>query len=335
MKRTVGVGAVRTVGGGGGPLGRDAGIYVAGDDTLLGRALVRRLADHGYRTILNHGRPSLDLRDRAAVDAFFAGASPAYVFVAAGRSGGIRANQLHPADLMLDNLTVACHLIGCAHAHGVRKLLYQASSCVYPKYADPPMRTPSLLAGPLEGTSEAYALAKLSGIKLCQAYRRQYDADFVVGITADVFGPGDDFSPDNSHVLAALMRKMHEAKTRGLNTVELWGTGTPRREFVFVDDLADACIFVMERYSDADPINLGGGPDLSIRELAEAVGAVVGYSGRLRFDPAKPDGMPFKALDSSVLREMGWRPAVPFREALARTYEWFVESLRGAVHPTS
>jgi GDP-L-fucose synthase len=307
---------------------KDARIYVAGDETLAGGALVRRLVHHGYRSVVNGTRRSPDPRDRTQVDGLLDEIAPAYVFVAGGKSGGIRANETHPAELMLDNLAIACHWIDGAYRHGVRKLLYLASSCVYPKQATPPMRVDSLWTGALESTSKAYAVAKLAGITLCQAYRRQHRADFVSGIPADIFGPGDDFSPDDSHVLAALMRRMHAAKMEGRDTVEIWGTGTPRREFIFADDLADACIFVMGAYSDAEPINLGGGADLSIRELANHIKDVVGYAGELRFDAGKPDGMPFKGLDSSALRALGWRPRVTFSSALAQTYEWFLQSER-------
>lgn len=304
---------------------KDARIYVAGGDTLAGGALVHRLVHHGYRNVLNGMHRPPDPRDSAAVDAFFDETAPVYVFVAGGKSGGIHANAARPAELMIDNLTIACHLIDAAYRHRVRKLLYLASSCVYPKHATAPMRPDALLTGPLEPTSEAYAVAKLAGIELCQAYRRQYGADFISGIPADVFGPGDDFSPDDSHVLAALMRRMHAAKSEGRDTVDIWGTGTPRREFIFADDLAEACIFVMDAYSEPAPINLGGGADLSIRELAMHIKDVVGYPGELRFDASKPDGMPFKGLDSGVLRALGWQPRVPFPAALAQTYEWFCQ----------
>lgn len=305
---------------------RGASIYVAGGDTLAGGAIVRGLIQAGYRNVANASARSPDLRDPAEVDAFFAAAAPAYVFVAGGKSGGILANTQHPADLMLDNLIIACRVIDAAHRYGARKLMYLASSCVYPKYATPPMRVESLLTGALEPTSEAYAVAKIAGIKLCQAYRKQHGADFIAAIPADIFGPGDDFSPDGSHVLAALMLRIHEAKIAGRAAVEVWGTGTPRREFLFADDLAGACIFAMDTYSDEAPINLGGGADLSIRELAHLIKDAVGYSGELKFDTSKPDGMPFKALDSTVLRGLGWRPVVPFASALAQTYDWFLRA---------
>jgi len=309
-----------------------ARIYIAGAHTLVGRALHRRLARQGYAAVI-HGDDEGALTDAAAVDAFFARTAPSHVFVVGGRSGGIRANQKYPADLMLNNLLMACHVLHGAYRHGVTKLLYLASSCVYPKHSPQPMRVDALLTGPLEETSEAYAVAKLAGIKLCQAYRQQCGANFVSGIPADAFGPGDDFSFEDSHVVAALMRKMHEAKTAGAESVEIWGTGTPRREFIFTEDLADACIHVMRAYNEPHPINLGGGSEFSIGELAELVKEIVGYPGALRFDTSKPDGMPSKVLDWSVLRDLGWRPRVSVRSALSQTYAWFLtaEQRSGAV----
>ena len=298
-------------------------IYVAGGDTLIGAALLRQLHRQGYTSVIDPSNEP-DLTDAASVDAFFARARPECVFVAAGKSGGIEANRTYPATLLLDNLLVESHLIDSAYRHVVKKLLYLASACCYPKHAPQPMRIESLLTGPLEPTNEAYAVAKIAGMKLCQAYRQQHDANFIVGIPANAFGPGDDFSLENSHVVAALMRKMHEASGRHMPSVEIWGSGTPRREFIYADDLADACVFVMNHYDAAEPINLGSGVDVSIAELAMQIKAVVGYSGDLRFDPSKPDGMPLKALDSSVLLSLGWKPATPFRAALAMTYEAFV-----------
>lgn len=296
---------------------------MAGGQTLIGSAILRELDRRGHRNVVGRGGEEPNLLDASAVEAFFARTGPEYVFVAAGRSGGIGANQKNPANLMLDNLLTECHLIHSAHRHGARKLLYLASSCCYPKLCPQPMRVESLLDGPLEPTSEAYALAKIAGIKLCQAYRAQHDAPFVSAIPADAFGPGDDFSAEDSHVVAALVRKIHEAKLRGAESVELWGTGTPRRELLYAEDLAEACLLVMREYDGIEPINIGSGSDLSIRELAELIQDVVGYRGSLRFDPSRPDGMPFKALDSSPLRAMGWRPRTAPRAALAATYEAF------------
>jgi len=308
---------------------RQATIYVAGADTLIGGAIFRELERQGYANVLGKSAPEPDLTDAAQVDEFFRRTAPEYVFLAAGKSGGIEANRKYPAELMRDNLLVACHVIHTAYRHKVKKLLYLASSCSYPRKCPQPMRVESLETGPLEPTNDAYATAKIAGIKLCQAYRRQYGASFICGIPANVFGPGDDFDPDNSHVIAALIRRMYEAKIAGAPAVEIWGTGAPRREFIFADDLADACILTMCEYDDATPINLGGGTSLSISELAETIKEVAAYRGELRFDASKPDGMPLKALDSSVLHKMGWRPRTPFRDALERTFTWFQQTRQG------
>jgi GDP-L-fucose synthase len=303
---------------------KNSRLFVAGGETLIGCALLRQLQRHGYQQVIDDQNPPLDLTDATQVADFFARHSPEYVFLAAGKSGGIEANRHYPAELMLDNLLVECHLIHNAYQHGVKKLLYLASSCTYPKLSPQPMRVESLLTGPLEPTNEAYAVAKIAGIKLCEAYRQQYGANFIVGIPANAFGPDDDFSLDNSHVIPALLRKMHEAKAQSADQVEIWGTGAPRREFIFADDLAEACIFVMQHYAGAEPINLGGGEDVSIRELADLALKVVGYQGRLHFDTSKPDGMPLKALDASRLLGMGWAPATSLKAGLEATYMSFL-----------
>ena len=300
-----------------------ARIYVAGASAFLGAAIVRELRRQGYGEPLGACGDEPDLTDAAAVDRFFSTVRPEYVFMAAGLILGIGGNRRRPADLMLDNLLVGCHVVDAAYRHGVKKLLYLASGCGYPKHASQPMHPSVLMTGALEPTSEFYATAKLAGLKLCEAYRRQHDANFVTGIPANPFGIGDDFDPEDAHVIGALMRRMHEAKRDGLKAIEIWGTGSPRRDFIFVEDLADACIFVMERYDGAAPINLTGGAQLTIGELAELIKRLVGYQGDLRFDPSKPDGMPLKVFDGLALAELGWRPRTPFREALAATYEWF------------
>lgn len=306
---------------------KDAIIFVAGGDTLIGSAIVRALLRQGCSKVRGGPAEPLDLCDAAAVESLFMRVKPDYVFHAGGLSGGIGANTKRPAELIRHNLLASVHVIDAAHRYGVKKLLYLASSCSYPRLCRQPMREIDLLGGPPEPTNEAYAMAKLAGIKLCQAYRQQYGDNFIVGIPANAFGVGDDFSPEDSHVIGALLRRFHEAKERGRTAVAIWGTGSPRREFVFADDLADACIFVMRSYSDCDPINLGGGTDLSIRELAEMIARVVGFRGTLEFDASKPDGMPLKALEASKLTALGWRPKVPFEEALAKTYESYLESL--------
>jgi GDP-L-fucose synthase len=306
---------------------RDARIYVAGGDTLVGAALLERLHAAGYRNLVGTPPDEPDLIAAGPVEDFFGEARPDYVFLVAGKSGGIRLNQMRPAELMLDNLLVAAHVIHQAHRHSVKKLLYLASSCSYPKHAPQPLRVEDLMSGPLEPTNAAYATAKLAGWQLCHAYRQQYAGRFITAFPANAFGPHDDFSPDGGHVIPALLRKAHEAKKRGDPELTVWGTGTPRREFLYSRDLADACLFVMRHYDEAEPINLGGGEDLSIAETARAVADVVGYRGRLRFDARKPDGMPVKRLESGKLQTLGWRPATDFRTALAETYQWFLQQV--------
>jgi len=285
------------------------------------------LENRGYTNLVGGPGKEPDLNDPSQVNRFFARSKPDYVVFAAGRSRGIRANQLYPADLMRENLLVQSHVIDCAYRNGVKKLLYLASSCCYPRHCPQPMKEESLLSAPLEPTNEAYALAKIAGIKLCQAYRQQYGVDFISAIPGDVFGPGDDFSLEDSHVVPALIRKMHEGKEMGTDTVEIWGSGNPRRDVVFVDDLADACIFVMCQYAEAQPINIGSGADLTIREIAMVIKSVVGYRGELRFDTSRPDGMPKKLLDSSRLLAMGWQPKTSLISAVKVTYQWFLQSL--------
>ncbi len=305
---------------------KDAKIYVAGTQTLIGAAILRQLQQQEYTNLVALSREDLDPTNAQQVSEFFARQRLEYVFLADGKSGGIMANQKYPATLMLDNLLVQCHVIHSAYCHGVKKLLYLASSCSYPKLCPQPMRVESLMTGSLEPTNAAYAVAKIAGIELCQAYRQQYDVDFISGIPANAFGLGDDFSLEDSHVIPALMHKMHEAKVNGVESVKIWGTGIPRREFIFADDLADACIFVMNNYNAIEPINIGGEADISIKELADLIKEVVGYPGELQFDSSKPDGMPLKALDSSQLMEMGWQSKTSFQAALSLTYGWFQKS---------
>ena len=304
-----------------------ARIYVAGTQTLAGRALLKRLAERGFTRVIEEAGP--DLRDRGAVAQFFERARPEFVFLAAGKASGIAGNQQWPADLMLDNLLIAAHVIPAAWEWQTRKLLYLGSSCVYPKAASQPFAVSSLGTGPLEPTSQAYALAKLAGMQLAEAYRRQHHAAFITAISGDAYGPGDDFSIDNSHVVAGLLRRIHEARDAGSAFVEIWGSGSPRREFIYADDLADACIFAMQRHDAPEPLNLGTGEDTSIAELAQVICDVVGYEGELRFDTTKPDGMPFKALDSTPLRSMGWTPSWSLRRGLEETYGWFLRLKTG------
>jgi GDP-L-fucose synthase len=306
---------------------RGSKVYVAGGDTLIGAAILRQLERRGYTRLIGRAGEQPELADGAAVAEFFKQAQPEYVFMAGGKSGGIHANQKYPAELMLDNLLAQCHVIHQAFLVGVKKLVCLASSCSYPRDCAQPMQPQALLTGALEPTNEAYAVAKIAGIKLCEAYRRQYGVHFVNAIPANAFGPGDDFRPENSHVIAALLARMHEAKQSGQDSVVIWGTGEVRREFIYADDLAEACLFVMQQYDGSEPINLGAGADVSIRELALMIQAVVGYCGELRFDSTKPDGMPCKVLDSSNLLAMGWRPQTSFRAALRETYEWFLRQI--------
>ncbi len=316
---------------------KDATIYVAGADTLLGSALLRVLHQQGYTQVLTDlagaNLTGADLTDAAALTEFFQARAPAYVFVAAGKAGGIAANQQYPATLMWDNLAIACNLTQIAYRHKVQKLLYLASSCSYPRLAEQPMQPSALLTGPLEPTNEPYAVAKLAGIKLCESFRREYGANFISAIPANSFGPGDDFSLENSHVVSALMRRMHEAKINNAPAVEIWGTGTPRREFVFIDDLAAATIFAMNHYDGLEPINLGGGVDMSIGELAQAIQAVVEYQGELSFNPKRPDGMPIKILDATTLRTLGWQPTTTFQDGLVKTYQWFCSHAQPQRYP--
>ena len=298
-------------------------IFISGHRGLVGSALLRRLPLEGYRDIVVRTRAELDLRDQAAVDEFFLQERPDYVFHAAGRVGGIRANDSRPADFIRDNVQIAVNLIDAAWRNGVSKLLFLGSSCIYPKHAPQPLREASLLSGALEPTNQWYAMAKLAGLKMCQAYRRQYGFDAIALLPTNLYGPGDNFDLESAHVLPALLRKIDEARAGGARSVVIWGSGTPRREFLYVDDLADACLFAMQRYDGEEPLNVGWGSDLTIRELAEALAEVVGFEGRFEFDRSKPDGTPRKLLDTSRLAALGWRPRVDLKTGLALTYQWY------------
>ena len=307
-------------------------IFVAGHAGLVGSAIVRRLNAAGYRNLLLATRADLDLRNQGEVDKFFAVEKPDHVFLAAARVGGIQANATAPADFLRDNLQIETNVIDSAYRHGTHKLLFLGSSCIYPRLAAQPMREDCLLTGPLEPTNEAYAIAKIAGLKLCQAYRRQYGFRAITLMPTNLYGPGDNFSLTGSHVLPALIRKCHEAVLAHADSVTVWGTGTPRREFLHVDDLADACLFLMRHYDDEAIVNVGTGEDLSIRELAGLVARVTGFGGGLEFDASKPDGTPRKLLDVSFLRSLGWQAQVPLEEGVQRTYQWFkanYHSLRG------
>jgi GDP-L-fucose synthase len=297
-------------------------VYVAGHRGLVGSAIVRRLQHDGI-TPITRTRTELDLRDAAAVQKFFESEKPTHVFLAAAHVGGIAANNDYPVEFLSDNLTVELAVINAAYNARVEKLLFLASSCVYPKMAPQPLREEYLLTGPLEPTNEAYAIAKIAGIKLCDAYRRQYGARFFSVMPTNLYGPNDNFDLQTSHVLPAMIRRFHEAKQSNAEHVTLWGTGTPRREFLHVDDLADACVFLMNGYEDLSLINIGCGEDLEIRELAEMVKEIVGFAGELKWDTTKPDGTPRKLLDVSRLNDLGWKQRIGLREGIRKTYEWY------------
>lgn len=305
-------------------MNKSSRIFVAGHRGLVGGAIVRKLQGEGYEQLLLRERREVDLTSQAAVEFFFANEKPEFVFLAAAKVGGIHANDSYPAEFIRDNLVIQSNVIDAAYRNGVTKLLFLGSSCIYPKHAPQPMSEDSLLTGPLEPTNEWYAIAKIAGLKMCQAYRRQYGFNAISLMPTNLYGPGDNFSLKNSHVLPALIRKFDEAKRSAATEVEVWGTGAPRREFLHVDDLADACLFLMERYDEEGLINVGWGEDVTIAELAEAVGRVVGFAGQVRFDPSKPDGTPRKLLDTRRLRAIGWRPAIKLEQGIRTTYEWYL-----------
>ena len=302
-------------------------VFVAGHRGMVGSALVRRLEREPGR-LLTAERAELDLTRQAEVERWMAAHQPEVVIVAAARVGGILANDRNPVDFLVDNLLIETNLIRAAHEQGVAKLLFLGSSCIYPKLAPQPLKEQALLTGPLEPTNEWYAVAKIAGIKLCAAYRRQHGRDFISAMPTNLYGPHDNFDLASSHVVPALIRKMHEAKRSGVAEVGIWGTGTPRREFLHVADLADACLFLLRHYSDEIHVNVGCGVDLTIRDLAETVRKVVGFKGALRFDPAYPDGTPRKLMDVSRLTALGWRPRIDLRDGLASTYAWYVDNAR-------
>ena len=310
---------------------RSAPIFVAGHNGLVGSAIVRRLRADGFGNILTASRSQLDLRDQAEVNHWFKANRPEFVFLVAGTVGGILANSTRPAEFIYDNLMIHGTVVDASHRHGVRKLLYLGSSCIYPRQATQPITEEQLLTGPLEPTNQWYATAKIAGIKLCEAYRRQYGADFISAMPTNLYGPNDNFDLAGGHVLPALIRKFHEAKRSESPEVVVWGTGSPMREFLHVDDLADACLFLMCRYSDDRHINVGSGVDLSIRDLADTVRRIVYPEARLLFDSTKPDGAPRKVLDVSRLTELGWSPRIALDDGIRDTYEWFLGQAPGAL----
>ena len=297
-------------------------VYVAGHKGMVGSAIVRRLASEGC-TVITSDR-STDLREQAAVRDWFGANKPDAVFLAAAKVGGILANDTYPAEFLYDNLMIEANVIEAAYRNGAEKLLFLGSSCIYPKMAPQPITEDSLLTGELEPTNEWYAIAKIAGIKLCQAYRRQYGCDYISAMPTNLYGPGDNFDLKNSHVLPALIRKTHEAKEAGADSIEIWGTGTPRREFLHVDDLADGCVFLLKNYSDFEHVNLGSGTDLPIGELAQMVCDIVGFPGTITKDTSKPDGTPRKLMSGDKLAAMGWAPKIALREGIAHAYSEFL-----------
>lgn len=296
----------------------------------MGSALVRALTAQRFTRIVTKPRSELDLRDRGAVDAFFRVHRPDYVFMAAARVGGIMANATHPVEFLLENLEIHTHILRAAHDHGVRKLLYLGSSCIYPKFASQPIAEDALLTGALEPTNKAYAVAKIAGLTLCQAYWDQYGDRFICAMPTNLYGPNDNFDLESSHVLPALIRKIHDAKVGGKSAVELWGTGAPRREFLYVDDCAEALLFLMDHYESREIVNVGTGEDLTIRDLAQIVARIVGYGGVITFDATKPDGTPRKLLNVARLHALGWRHRVGLEDGIRRTYDGFLTSLSHA-----
>lgn len=306
---------------------RDARVYVAGHRGLIGSAITRLLATRGYKNLVSATSAELDLRNQADVQAFFEDAKPEYVFIAAATVGGIMANDSYPADFIYNNLMIEANIIHAAYQYGVKKLLFLGSTCVYPKMAAQPLKETYLLTGPLEPTNEWYAVAKIAGIKLCQAYQRQHGCQFISAMPTNLYGPGDNFDLENSHVLPALIRKFHEAKLNGERAVEIWGTGSPKREFCYVDDCAEACLYLMGVYDDYEIINIGVGNDVTIRELAETIREIIGFEGELMFDTDKPDGTPRKLVDVSKIFSLGWRPNTSLEDGIRRTYEWYLGNL--------
>lgn len=303
----------------------NAKIYVAGSRGLVGSAMVRRLKDLGYTNILEKTSEELDLRNQAEVENFFRNERPEYVLLAASKVGGIWANNSFPAEFIYDNLMIEANVLHCAHKYEVSKLLFLGSSCIYPKYAPQPLKEKYLLIGELEPTNEPYAIAKIAGIKLCQAYRRQYRNNFIAVMPTNLYGINDNFNLDTSHVLPALMRKFHEAKLSGAPSVSIWGSGKPRREFLYVEDLADACCFLMQYYNDGEIINIGTGTDITIADLAAMMAEITGFTGEIIYDTTKPDGTPVKRLDVSKINSLGWHARTSLRAGVEKTYQWFAK----------
>lgn len=307
---------------------KDAKIFVAGHRGLVGSAIVELLLKEGYRNLVLRTHAELDLTNQAQVENFFMQERPDYVFLAAARVGGIHANNTFPADFIAENLAIELNVIKAAHVHQVKRLMFLGSSCIYPKYSPQPIKEEYLLSGLLEPTNEPYAVAKIAGIKLCEAYNRQFQTEFVCVMPTNLYGPNDNFDLENSHVLPALIRKFHEAKEKGEKQVVIWGTGTPRREFLYVGDMAEACLFIMNRDGYKETVNIGVGEDIRIHDLAGLVSEVVGFDGVLVFDSSKPDGMPRKLLDVSRLRSLGWSAKTSLRKGVEDTYQWYLQNIQ-------
>ncbi len=299
-------------------------IYIAGHRGLVGSAIARRLASNGFNNLVLKRSAELDLRNQAAVAAFFEKEQPEYVFLAAAKVGGILANNDYPADFIYDNLMIQSNIIHHSYRNGVKKLLFLGSSCIYPKFAPQPMKEEHLLDGKLEPTNEPYAIAKIAGIKTCQSFNRQYGTSFISVMPTNLYGSNDNFDLQSSHVLPALIRKFHEAKLAGKPSVEIWGTGSPKREFLHADDLADACVYLMQHYADSEIVNIGVGEDIAIKDLALLIKDIVGFSGELTFDTSKPDGTPRKLLDVSKLNGLGWKAGISLRDGITQTYQWYL-----------
>jgi GDP-L-fucose synthase len=307
-------------------INKNAKIYVAGHRGLVGSAIVRKLEKDGYNNLITRTRQELDLTDQRAVKSFFETEKPEYVYLAAAKVGGIMANKTYPAEFIYQNLQIEINIIYYSHLNGVKKLLFLGSSCIYPKHAPQPMKEEYLLTGVLESTNESYAIAKIAGIKMCESYRRQYNSSYISVMPTNLYGPGDNFDLETSHVLPAMIRKFHESKLDNNRPVELWGTGTPMREFLHVDDLADACIYLMDNYDKQDFVNIGTGTDVTIKELAETIQKVIGHKGEVKWDSSKPDGTPRKLLDVSKLHSLGWKHSIELEEGIKSTYEWYLEN---------
>jgi GDP-L-fucose synthase len=302
-------------------------VFIAGHRGMVGSAITRALEARGFSNLIKRTRPELDLAVARSVAEFFQQEKPEIVIFAAAKVGGIKANNDLPVEFLIDNLRIQTNIISAAYENGTRKLLFLGSSCIYPKHAPQPIPESALLTGPLEPTNDAYAIAKIAGVKLCQAYAREYGANFISAMPTNLYGPNDNFDLETSHVLAALLRKAHEAKTKRTRELVVWGTGTPRREFLHVDDCASACLYMLQKYDSPEIVNVGCGEDISIRELAELICDVVGFEGELTWDKTKPDGTPRKLLDVSKLRGLGWAPTIPLREGIAKTYDWFLKNV--------